>query len=214
MHYKLLLALAVILSSRITYSMEIVKTTPIKSLEQSKHDIYTNAEITLRTHDIKSRQSIQKTIDLLTQLREIKKNYNINEKALCKYAQQQLDETSLISLSKSKYHRIILFERMYRYHENIDKNEFITPTTDQYVAYEKNRTKKQETYEALGTLQKISIFLNEKETIDSLGLENIPLNVATEEFRKLFNDIDTIKKTEKQKAQTMAELLIKKMDRL
>lgn len=172
-----------------------------------KNDLYKKAYTTLDLYNPNNIQSAENIINIITKTKELK-SCNIEPKHIGKFAYHQPIKTKFFSPEIPPYnsplHISVLFERIAQYNAHLEKNNFTSPTLEQFSQYTNNQKitaiiEKAATFRVLLDLEKINA---EKKIIT-----NIPFTIAMKEFDNLLKDIAMIRETSPSEIKTLADIL-------
>jgi hypothetical protein len=121
---------------------------------------------------------------------------------------EQVEQFVSSNNSISNYHIAIFFKRLETYNNRLNKNDFITPTLEQYKNYADNKNIEIRFTKVVKKAKEFGILLDE--TIinrDQPPFTPINMNIATEELDTFINDIKTMCNKKTLHIKTLAELL-------
>ena len=183
------------------------------SMEQGNHldyyainDIYKKADATLKHYNP---TDIQTTIDLsqiIAKTKELKLR-NINEKQIGQFAYNQADQLQykICFSAKAPYHNphyiSVFFKKIGQYNNHLEKNQFTSPTPQQFQHYINNQKIK-------AAIEDIKLFID-LDTIDKEKkvIVDIPMSIATKEFRDLTNNISAMRVLDPETIRMIADML-------
>lgn len=172
-----------------------------------KNDLYKKAYTALDFYNPTTIQSAENIINIITKTKELK-SCNIEPKHIGIFAYNQPIKTKIFSPENPPYNSplyiSVLFERIAQYNANLEKNNFTSPTLEQFNQYTNNQKNtaiigKAATFRVLLDLEKINA---EKKIIS-----HIPFSIATQEFDDLLKDIAIIRETSPSEIKTLADIL-------
>jgi len=216
LRYKILL-----ITSCISFSLHAMEqksvthdslTTNIDNIQKYNYinDLYKRADTTLNSYNPTDIQSIVSLMEIITRIKELK-THNIQEQEIGKFAYQQ--ETSITNKVFSMYgkpyngplYTSIFFEKIARYNALLIKNQFTSPTLEQFKHHINNK-KIKEAIDTVATNFRLFIDLD-KLNSDQKILFPIPISSATHEFEQLTNDIIKLRETSPETIKIIADIL-------
>jgi hypothetical protein len=175
-----------------------ITNTESKSLNQCSIDeIYKKACTTFNKYDPNNSDYINGTIEFFAKIKTLHNNNQITITDIGKFAynQEESFSTKIFAPSNHLYMSVIL-ERINQYNLQITKNDFSSPTTDEFKLYIENKESENITTLAADC----GIYLDVSKMTHS-----IPSKVAAEEFAKLLQDIVKIQRTTFESIKVMAQ---------
>jgi|HubBroStandDraft_1064217.scaffolds.fasta_scaffold368606_1 hypothetical protein len=174
------------------------------------NDLYKKAYSTLGYYNPKEDLTITALYDIITKTNDLKK-VNVEEKQIGNFAYNQ--EASITNKVFSTYGKppyngplyvSVLFEKIARYNAQLVKNQFTSPTIEQFNRHINNQKIKN----AIHTAADFKLFIN----LNALNgekniLSSIPITVATEEFEALVNDIAKLQQATPEDIKIIADIL-------
>lgn len=173
------------------------------------------------THNVFNEKPINSLITVIAETNNLKKKHltekhiahlaYTKEPSLFEHDQSFLEKFEQFVLNNnrtSNYHITIFFERLERYNNRLTKNDFTTPTLEQYTHYITNKKLETQFKKTIKKAEEFGILLNE--TIihtDKPPFIHINANVATEELEKLINDIKIMCEKSAETIKYLADLL-------
>lgn len=183
--------------------------------------VLSNSESLGYIHSSFSEKPTHNLLSIIATTNELKKN-RITEERIARLAYKKepylfdQDQSLLEKFEQlvsdnhkaSNYHIAVFFKRLEHYNNQLVKNEFITPTFEQYKNYLDNKNIETSFKKAIKKSESFGLLLDETMIQrNQAPFIDIPMNIATEELDKLISDIKTMCDKNIPLIQSVAELL-------
>lgn len=211
--YRILLTISCLPFS--LHSMEQKSTAELTDVSAKKVDyyclntLYKKAYSTLANYDPADIQSARALSEIITKTKELK-TINIQENDLGLFALRQTDsiKDKFFAYGKSTYngpHYVsVFFARVGQYNTHLTKNEFISPTIEEFALHKNNRR----IIAASNNAVKFKLYFDlHKINAEKRLLTNFAPNIAIDEFEHLINDILIMQQTTPDEIKTIAQIL-------
>ncbi|HLW72759.1 MAG TPA: hypothetical protein VKR54_01805 [Candidatus Babeliales bacterium] len=172
-------------------------------------NVYRKAYNTLENYDPANIQSAIALTEMITKTKELKK-HNIEESNLRLFVLQQSDsiKDKIFSYGKPPYngpHYVsVFFARLAQYNAHLAKNEYVSPTIEQFTLHKNNRR----IITASNNALRFRLFFDlQKINADKKLLTDFSPNVALDDFEHLIGDIQIMLQTTPDDIKTIAQIV-------